>query len=490
MDSPEEGPVARQGTRVPVFIGLSAIAIAVLLFTFALLPLGSSKARPSTTSGQVTAAPEGSPAVPSAAPTPSPQPESVSVAGQVLDAKSRQPVKGATLRIGEKEGLTNEEGRFDLGSSLSTDTLMVKMPGYRRVKRPLAEGVPAQIELQPFVSKGIYLTFYGVGSPELRGRALDLLARTELNTLVIDAKGDRGWIPYKSNVPLAVEAGANKLLTIKDMDGLMARLKAMDVYTVARIVAFKDNVLAYYKPQWAVIDTRTGRPWMDNEKLAWTDPFRPEVWRYVIDIAKEAAAKGFDEIQFDYIRFPTDGRIAAAKYAKPISREARMEAINGFLSKARVELAPFGVLVAADTFGYVSFNENDTNIGQKIEEVAKHVDYLSPMVYPSSYHLGIPGYRRPLDHPYEIVHETIKRTISRTNGHNVKIRPWIQDFRDYAFDKRRFGAREIQAQIRGAMNAGSQGWMLWDPKNKFTSEALAPKGSGTATTGKAQTTLQ
>src|SRR4029077_3631977 len=127
-----------------------------------------------------------------------------------------------------------------------------------------------------------------------------------------------------------------------------------------------------------------------------------------------------------------------------------------------------------DLFGYTAFNTNDTDIGQRLEEVAPHLDYISIMAYPSGYHLGIPGYRNPVQHPYEIIAESVKRVRGRTAGLPVKVRPWIQDFRDYAFDRRVFGPAEVRAQIRGAGESGATGWMLWNPGNRYTAEALKP----------------
>lgn len=282
-------------------------------------------------------------------------------------------------------------------------------------------------------------------------------------------------IPYRSSVPLALEAGAQGPVIIKEFDRMLADLKARGVYTIARIVVFKDNVLAHARPAWAVRDTRTGRPWIDNEKLAWMDPFREEVWEYAISIAKEAAEKGFDEIQFDYVRFPTDGKLGVARYAKANTKANRLEAVSAFLARARRELAPLGVFLAADVFGYTAFNENDTDIGQRIEEMAPHLDYFSPMVYPSGYHRGIPRFRNPLDHPYEIVFESVKLIRKRSSHSTVRVRPWIQDFRDYAFDRRPFGPKEIRAQVKGAMDSGASGWMLWNPRNDYTAAALAPR---------------
>jgi len=257
----------------------------------------------------------------------------------------------------------------------------------------------------------------------------------------------------------------------------MADLRARGVYTIGRIVTFKDNVLAYHRPDLAVIDARTGRPWVDRERLAWVDPFREEVWSYNLAIAREAARKGFDEIQFDYVRFPTDGRLAAARYSRPNTRDTRLPTIAGFLARARRELGALGVFVAADVFGYTAFNENDTDIGQRIEELAPHLDYLSPMVYPSGYHRGIPGYRNPVEHPYEVVFESVRLIRERSGQSPVRVRPWLQDFRDYAFGRRHFGVAEIRAQVKGAEEAGAAGWMLWNPRNDYTAGALRPKGT-------------
>jgi hypothetical protein len=210
------------------------------------------------------------------------------------------------------------------------------------------------------------------------------------------------------------------------------------------------------------------------------DPFREEVWDYAIAVAKEAVAKGFDEVQFDYVRFPTDGKLSAAKYSQPNNAQTRLPAIAGFLAKARRELGPTGVFLAADVFGYTAFNDNDTDIGQRVEELAPHLDYICPMVYPSGYHRGIPGVRNPVAQPYEIVKESVRLTRKRSAPGTVQVRPWLQDFRDYAFDRRIFGVNEIRAQIRGARDGGAVGFMLWNPKNGYTGGALAPKTTATA----------
>jgi hypothetical protein len=370
----------------------------------------------------------------------------------VLDAESRAPLAGASVWVGPTEVRTDDEGRFTTEPLRPGAAFLVKVPGYE-LRRLTAASDEVTVALAPKVVRAAYLTYYGVGDKGIRDRVLELVARTELNAVVIDVKGDRGLIPS---------------------------LKARNVYTIARIVAFKENVLAQRRPGWAIIDTRTGKPWLDNEKLAWVDPFREEVWDYAIAVAKEAVAKGFDEVQFDYARFPTDGRLSAAKYSQPNNAQTRLPAIAGFLAKARRELGPTGVFLAADVFGYTAFNDNDTDIGQRVEELARHLDYICPMVYPSGYHRGIPGVRNPVAQPYEIVKESVRLTRKRSAPGTVQVRPWLQDFRDYAFDRRIFGVNEIRAQIRGARDGGAVGFMLWNPKNDYTGGALAPKTTATA----------
>jgi hypothetical protein len=396
------------------------------------------------------------------------------VTGRVLDPQ-RQPMMGAAIAAAGRELQTDAEGAFILLDLPPGVPVIVKVPGYERViLEPAARAI--EVVLKPQAVKAAYLTYFGVADKGIRGRVMDMLQNTELNGVVIDVKGDRGWIPYRTEVQAALAAGAQGPVIMRDFDDLLAGMKAKGVYTIARIVTFKDNVLAHARPELAIRDTRTGGAWIDNERLAWVDPFREEVWAYNIEIAKEAARKGFDEIQFDYVRFPTDGRLAATQYAKPVTRQSRLATISGFLERARRELGPLGVFVAADTFGYTAFNDNDTDIGQRVEELAQHLDFICPMVYPSGYHLGVPGYRNPVANPYQVVFESVRLIRKRSGDRPVRVRPWLQDFKDYAFDKRIFGPTEIRAQIGGSDDAGGVGWMLWNPRNSYTATALKAKG--------------
>jgi hypothetical protein len=156
----------------------------------------------------------------------------------------------------------------------------------------------------------------------------------------------------------------------------------------------------------------------------------------------------------------------------PNTEENRVKAISGFLTEAKKRLAPYNVFLSADIFGYVFWNLNDTKIGQKLENIIDSVEYVSPMLYPSGFQYGIPGYRNPVAYPYKIVFLTLKNAQIRTNLPSVRFRPWLQAFRDYAFDGRYFGSYEIREQIKASEDFGSHGWMLWNPHNVYSGVGL------------------
>ncbi len=405
--------------------------------------------------------------------------------GKVIDARTKRPIDGAFVTLNQTVVRTDYDGKFDITGA--GEKIGVRAYGYARAELPAASAVsaPPTIELAPFQPKALYLSFYGIGSPSLRGAALKLIEGTEINALVVDVKGDRGMIPYKSAIPLAARVGAQSLMTVKDAGALMKELHRRRIYTIARIVVFKDNPLATARRDLAV-KTRSGALWHDRENLAWTDPFNQEVRDYNIAIAVEAAKLGFDEIQFDYVRFPDRLDLA---YRKPNTMHNRIAAISGFLAEARRRLAPYNVFVDADIFGYVCWNLDDTKIGQRIEDLVQQVDYVSPMLYPSCFQFGIPGYRNPVQHPYEIVSLSLKRARDRTDLPATRFRPWLQAFRDYAFGRKLFRGPEIRAQISAAEKFGSDGWMLWNPHNVYSGEGLRG-GASDSPTAAGQATFQ
>jgi hypothetical protein len=352
--------------------------------------------------------------------------------------------------------------------------LAARAYGYQRTPVDLSSinGRELSLKLKPFAPKALYLSFHGIGDHTLRESALHLIDATELNALVIDVKGDRGRIPYRSAISLSAQIGAQDIITIKDIQSLLKSLREKGVYTIARLVVFKDEPLASAKPDLAV-KLPNGALWRDREGLAWTDPFKREAWDYNLAIAEEVARYGFDEIQFDYTRFP-DAR--GLVFSEPNTEENRVKTIAEFLQAARKRLTPYNVFISADLFGYVCWNLDDTGIGQMLDSVAPHLDYLSPMLYPSGFHVGIPGCSDPVAHPYEIVYRSLARAKERSGLAPVRFRPWLQAFRDYAFDRRDYGAKEIMQQIRAAEDFGSNGWMMWNPRNEYSADGLRSSG--------------
>lgn len=423
------------------------------------------------------------------------------ISGVVIDASSKAPIASAYVTLNGKSIQTDANGAFHFeataekksaaeksvtdntlsAGTLAADTLAAGTPvpeirvrsvGYQRKLIPLGDAahpLPAKIELTPFEPKALYLSLYGIGSGVLRPAALKLIEHNDLNALVIDIKGDAGFVGYKSGNATAAEIGARKVTTVRDMKAMIASLHEQGIYTIARIVTFKDNLLARSKPELA-IRTRTGEIFQDREGLAWADPFQPAVWEYNLQLAEEAAQMGFDEVQFDYIRFP-DTR--GLQFSKENTEANRVATITGILTAARKRLEPYNVFLGADIFGYACWNTNDTEIGQRIEELAKPLDIISPMLYPSGFQFGIPGYRNPVENSYEIVFRSLQRARQRTGLSPQHFRPWLQAFRDYAFDRRVFGPDEIQQQISAAQKFGS-GYMMWNPRNVYSAEAFSP----------------
>lgn len=405
------------------------------------------------------------------------------IAGSVVDKHNGRPIPNATIITGQSEVRTDANGQFRVGGAKPDQPIFVRASNYAATTVSMSDAVPLVIELEKESIKAIYLTFYGIASPELRDNAIRLIEETELNALVIDVKGDRGWVAYKSSLPAVQEYGAQPEITIPDPHALLADLKSRGIYTIARIVTFKDDPLSRARPDLAVMDSETGNPWIDGEGLGWADPTEREAWEYNVAIAKEAAELGFDEIQFDYIRFPSDPspgtNVDRMVFSQLNTQGNRIAAITGFLEYARSVLAPTGVRIAVDVFGYTSWREDDMGIGQRIEAMAPHVDVISTMVYPNLFFDGIPAeggivYRgEAARHPYEIVHESIKEAQKRLSNTGVTLRPWLQYYDDYILDYP-YGPDEFHLQKQALYDLGLGGWMFWDPGNQYAKGGFEP----------------
>jgi len=329
----------------------------------------------------------------------------------------------------------------------------------------------------PVKAKGIYLTGWSAGNSNFQ-KLLNLVNETELNAMVIDMKEDEGRVTYQSGIPFVKEVKSDGTRFIRDIDQMMQTLKENHVYTIARIVCFKDPFLAGKKLDWAM-QRKTGGVWSDKKGVVWIDPYRKEVWDYNIALAKEAAMKGFDEIQFDYVRFPDNGKKVDQEVAfYQQNGRAKQQVISDFLAYARKELAPYNVYISADIFGLVTSVTDDMGIGQKWELVSPHVDYVSPMMYPSHYANGTYGLAIPDARPYETIYHGLQDAQKKDQGLKAKqqqpatIRPWYQDFTArWVKGHIPYGPREVQAQIKAGRDLGVDEYLIWDAGNSYSEGA-------------------
>ncbi|WP_025851625.1 putative glycoside hydrolase [Paenibacillus ehimensis] len=319
--------------------------------------------------------------------------------------------------------------------------------------------------------KGIYVTAHSAGGSRMN-TLLKLMDDTELNSMVIDLKDDWGYITYDTGNPeLNAMETTQKIIT--DMPKLMSTLQEHQVYPIARIVVFKDTVLAKKRPDLSFVNP-DGSVWGNgkNPPESFVNPFKKEVWDYNIAIAKEAAKAGFKEIQFDYVRFPEgfEKRADTLKYDK--DERSRIEAVAEFVKYAREQLTPLGVRVSVDIFGYAASVPAAEGIGQDFQKISQNVDVICPMIYPSHYSNGWYGAKVPDAAPYVTINGAMKDTAKKLDPlQSLKpvVRPWIQDFTaTWVPGHIRYGKKEIEEQVRALKDNGIEEFLLWNAVNTYT----------------------
>jgi len=399
--------------------------------------------------------------------------------GLVIALRSKgedpQPVSGGAVQIYARDVSTptvlysDEKGLVQILDGSQVTYVRVKVPGYRLAEAQVEHLGRLEIDLEPFQAFGLYVPFGLLSLPDRVMELVDLVDKTELNALVVDVKGDWAHIAWPSELPVAQEIGAFPG-GIMDIRELLDECHKRDIYVIARIVVFKDRVLATHRPDWAV-RTASGGLYRDNEGLNWMDPFRQEVRDYNIGLALEAAALGFDEIQFDYLRFPSWGRMSQRVYSQEVTFETRTEAIREFCRQAYEALSLTPAFVSADIFGLTVWVDpsRDMGIGQRVDDIAPYMDYLSPMLYPSTFIPGNLGLAEPWRHPYEIVYYGVRKVRGRTS---TLIRPWLQS---YSLPVT-YGPTELLLQRRGAEDAGACGWLYWNAAGKYRPEVFGESG--------------
>ncbi|HEY4510433.1 MAG TPA: putative glycoside hydrolase [Candidatus Paceibacterota bacterium] len=321
----------------------------------------------------------------------------------------------------------------------------------------------------PEVVRGIYMTSWVASTIDWRNELVTLVNETELNSIVVDVKDYTGKISFSVSDPVLKNIGSseNRIRNIRDFVG---ELHEKNIYAIARVAVFQDPYFVSLHPELAV-QSKRGGVWKDRKGLTWVDACSKEAWAYTVRVAKEVEQAGFDELNFDYVRFPSDGDISDMEFRNCLPNETKTDALESFFSYLQKNLADLPVPKSVDLFGLTTVETNDLNIGQVLERAAPYFDYIAPMVYPSHYPNGYDGYKNPANHPYEIIKvamDTASLRLARATSSPLKLRPWLQDFDLGAT----YDAGMIRKEKQAVYDAGIKSWLMWDPSNKYTRGAL------------------
>lgn len=391
------------------------------------------------------------------------------VTGAVTDAAGK-PLQGAVVAVGKAETVTKADGTYRLTGVPDTGDLVVSASGYTSAQMAVPANRTADVKLNPVSIKAIYVTPDAAGNAEQFNHLVHLVDTTELNAMVVDIK--EGAIFYDSKVQFFRDAGT--VQPAYDATSLLKTLHEHKIYAIARMVVFEDPAVAEKHPDLAVKDVNTGGVWRDGNGVAWVNPFNEQLWQPNIDLAVEAAKLGFDEIQYDYIRFPSDGNLTTADFGHQYTQETRVGAITGFLKESVPAIHAAGAKLGIDIFGITTLYDDDQGIGQYLRAIAPIVDYVCPMLYPSHFTadaIDVGG--EPNDHPYEVIKLGLAGAKDKMPGMTLKLRPWLQDFKYPG--KRAYTTDDVLAQIKAADEAGTSGWMIWNAGSEFHEDAFAPQ---------------
>ncbi len=316
------------------------------------------------------------------------------------------------------------------------------------------------------VVKALYLTAYSAGNPKKIDEIIKLIEETELNAVVIDIKDYSGLVLYNSQVGLVKQLGL-KDNRLGDVTALIKKLHDHNIYVIARQTVFQDPELAEKRPEWAIKDKRGGL-WRDRKGLAWVDATNKKIWRHNLNIAQEAIALGFDEINFDYVRFPSDGDMK--NIVLNLNGQKKYEVMRDFFTFLDQHLSKEPVWISLDFFGLTTeaLGENDLNIGQRLVDAVDKVDYISPMMYPSHYFSGHLGFKNPAEHPAEVIEHGMKAGVTFFKDKRAGFRPWLQAFDIGAI----YDGKKIRAQIDAVEKYTEAGWLLWNAANRYTKNGL------------------
>lgn len=348
-------------------------------------------------------------------------------------------------------------------------TAATSTPTATTTARPLSAGShPTSPVLDSLIrgtlaARGLYVFRYAVNNRRLK-HLVGIADSTEINALVLDVKDEFG-LNFASSDPL-LRKNAGSQANIRNMKELVDTIRAHGILPIARIVVFKDSVAARVNPEH-VIRQPDGSPWRDKQGLTWVNPYANEIWEYNLRVGDEAIRMGFGEIQFDYIRFPEPYRSLPRQVFPGQKGRTKPQVLAEFLSAARARYAKAGIRTTADVFGLVTTVNGPLEIGQSWEPLAKAVDVMLPMVYPSHYPRGSFNIQRPNAQPYDIIHIAISRARERDEKLGISgehVRPWLQAF---SIGAPKYGPREIEEQKRAVYDAGYDGWVMWEPGSRY-----------------------
>jgi hypothetical protein len=305
---------------------------------------------------------------------------------------------------------------------------------------------------------------------------IDVAEQTEINALVIDVKDDRGFVLYRSRVPLAQQIGADTMrpMTHKRLRAVLDSMRVHNIFPIARIVVAKDPLLAEHKLEWAIKRKSDLKPWRDKHGKPWLDPNQRGIWQYAVDLAHEAYDLGFSEVQFDYVRFPDEQSLIREATFPLAHGRHRADVIREQLGFTREQLKQLGIPMTIDVFGLTATDTTDMGIGQRWEAFVDRADVVLPMVYPSHFAPGTYGLGNPNAHPYETIDHAIKDMKQRNApiSDAAKIVPWYQDF---TLGPPHYYAAQVRAQIKAGYDNGIYSWILWNPGSRYTVSALRPE---------------
>lgn len=341
----------------------------------------------------------------------------------------------------------------------------------------------------PETIKAIYATSWSVSSEKKLNYLIKLIRDTELNAIVVDVKDFSGYVSYNTELDLPKKYDAVDP-RIPKLNVLVKRLHDNGIYVIGRMAVFQDQRLPLARPDLALMSSSTGAIWQDYKKLMWLDTSSKEVWDYNIAIAKEILDRGFDEVNFDYIRFASDGNLKDIKHPFWDEKTLKTHVVRNFFKYLREELWEY--TISADLFGLVTINTDGMGIGQHLEYALPYFNAIAPMVYPSHYYKGFIGYEKPAEYPYEVIKYSMDTALARIKNYELKIlaeigtttpmpaiaklRPWFQDF-DLGAD---YDAKKVRDQIQAWYDSTADkkyngGWMIWNPANLYTQDALTPE---------------